>query len=76
LLGVVGGIMGTLQANEALKLILGIGEPLVGKLLVFDALTTEFRTVKLRKDKKCNLCGENPTIKELIEYDQACEVHF
>jgi molybdopterin/thiamine biosynthesis adenylyltransferase len=76
LLGVVGGIMGTLQANEALKLILGIGEPLVGKLLVFDALTTEFRAVKLRKDKKCNLCGENPTIKELIEYDQACEVHF
>jgi adenylyltransferase/sulfurtransferase len=76
LLGVVGGIMGTLQANEALKLILEIGEPLVGKLLVFDALTTEFRTVKLRKDKKCNLCGENPTIKELIEYDQACEVHF
>ncbi|GAB6071655.1 thiazole biosynthesis adenylyltransferase ThiF [Venenivibrio stagnispumantis] len=76
LLGVVGGIMGTLQANEALKLILDIGEPLVGKLLVFDALTTEFRTVKLRKDKKCNLCGENPTIKELIEYEQSCEVHF
>jgi len=76
LLGVVGGIMGTLQANEALKLILDIGEPLVGKLLIFDALTTEFRTVKLRKDKKCNLCGENPTIKELIEYEQSCEVHF
>ncbi len=76
LLGVVGGIMGTLQANEALKLILEIGEPLIGKLLVFDALKTEFRTVKLRKDKKCNLCGENPTIKDLIEYDQACEIHF
>ncbi len=76
LLGVVGGIMGTLQANEALKLILEIGEPLVGQLLVFDALTTEFNKVKLRKDKKCPLCGENPTIKELIEYDQSCDVHF
>lgn len=76
LLGVVGGIMGTLQANEALKLILQIGEPLVGKLLVFDALYTEFRTVRLRKDKKCNLCSEDAKIKELIEYEQACEIHF
>ena len=77
LLGVVGGIMGTLQANEALKLILGIGETLVGKLLVFDALTTEFNIVKLRKDKKCPLCGEQPKIKDLIEYDQeGCEIRF
>jgi len=77
LLGVVGGIMGTLQANEALKLILGIGEPLVGKLLVFDALATEFNIVKLRKDKACPLCGEKPKITELIEYDQeGCEIRF
>lgn len=77
LLGVVGGIMGTLQANEALKLILGIGKPLVGKLLVFDALTTEFNIVKLRKDKKCPLCGDQLKIKELIEYDQeGCEIRF
>jgi len=68
--------MGTLQANEALKLILEIGEPLIGKLLIFDALTTEFNIVKLRKDKKCPLCGENPTVKELIEYEQSCDVHF
>ncbi|NPA52791.1 MAG: molybdopterin-synthase adenylyltransferase MoeB [Aquificae bacterium] len=76
LLGVVGGIMGTLQANEALKLILDIGEPLVGKLLVFDALHTEFNVVKLRKDKGCPLCSENPKIKELVEYEQACDVRF
>ncbi len=77
LLGVVGGIMGTLQANEALKLILDIGEPLVGKLLLFDALSTDFNKVKLRKDKKCPLCGENPKITELIEYDQdGCEIRF
>ena len=77
LLGVVGGIMGTLQANEALKLILEIGEPLVGKLLVFDALTTDFTKVKLRKDEKCPLCGKDPTIKELIEYDEGqCDIRF
>ena len=77
LLGVVGGIMGTLQANEALKLILGIGETLVGRLLVFDALTTEFTTVKLRKDQNCQLCGKNPKIKELIEYDEGqCDIRF
>ncbi|RMA97030.1 molybdopterin-synthase adenylyltransferase MoeB [Hydrogenothermus marinus] len=77
LLGVVGGIMGTLQANEALKLILDIGEPLIGKLLTFDALTTEFNIVKLRKDPKCPLCSENPKIKELIEYDpETCEIRF
>ena len=68
--------MGTLQANEALKLILDIGEPLVGKLLIFDALSTEFNVVKLRKDKKCPLCGEKPTITSLIEYEQACDINF
>ena len=77
LLGVVGGIMGTLQANEALKLILEIGEPLVGKLLLFDALSTDFTKVKLRKDKKCPLCGESPKITELVEYDHdGCEIRF
>jgi adenylyltransferase/sulfurtransferase len=69
--------MGTLQANEALKLILDIGETLVGKLLVFDALTTDFTKVKLRKDKKCPLCSEEATIKELVEYDEGqCDIRF
>jgi thiazole biosynthesis adenylyltransferase ThiF len=76
ILGSIGGIMGCIQATEAIKLILGIGEPLVGKLLIMDALSMEFRKVKLRKDPNCPLCGEKPVIKELIEYEQVCDVHF
>ncbi|NPB06068.1 MAG: molybdopterin-synthase adenylyltransferase MoeB [Aquificae bacterium] len=76
ILGSVGGIMGSIQATEALKLLLGIGEPLVGKLLIMDALSMDFRKVKLRKDPDCPLCGRNPKIKELIEYDHSCEVRF
>jgi adenylyltransferase/sulfurtransferase len=68
--------MGCIQATEAIKLILGIGEPLVGKLLIMDALSMEFRKVKLRKDPNCPLCGEKPVIKGLIEYEQVCDVHF
>ena len=68
--------MGCIQATEAIKLLLGIGEPLVGKLLIMDALSMDFRKVKLRKDPNCPLCGKNPTIKELIEYEQVCDVHF
>ena len=76
ILGSIGGIMGCIQATEAIKLLLGIGEPLVGKLLVMDALSMEFTKVKLRKDPNCPLCGENPKIKELQEYDQTCDVRF
>jgi thiazole biosynthesis adenylyltransferase ThiF len=76
ILGSIGGIMGCIQATEAIKLILGIGEPLVGKLLIMDALSMDFRKVKLRKDPNCPLCGEKPVIKGLIEYEQVCDVHF
>ncbi len=76
ILGSIGGIMGCIQATEAIKLILGIGEPLVGKLLIMDALSMDFRKVRLRKDPNCPLCGEKPVIKELIEYEQVCDVHF
>jgi thiazole biosynthesis adenylyltransferase ThiF, E. coli subfamily len=76
ILGSIGGIMGCIQATEAIKLILGIGEPLVGKLLIMDALSMDFRKVKLRKDPNCPLCGEKPVIKELIEYEHVCDVHF
>ena len=68
--------MGCIQATEAIKVILGIGEPLVGKLLIMDALSMDFRKVKLRKDPDCPLCGKEPKIKELIEYDHTCEVRF
>ena len=71
-LGVLAGIVGNLQVVEVLKLILGIGEPLVGKLLIYDALKTEFRNLNLRKDASCPLCGEEPTIKELINYEEFC----
>jgi len=67
ILGAVAGIIGTLQANEVLKLIMGIGNPLLGRMMIFDALGTEFREMKIPKNPKCPLCGENPTIKELID---------
>ncbi|HHV29810.1 MAG TPA: molybdopterin-synthase adenylyltransferase MoeB [Clostridium sp.] len=70
-LGVMGGIIGTIQATEAIKYILGIGELLTGHLLTYDALTMEFRKIKLPKNKRCQICGENPTIKELVDYEQA-----
>lgn len=71
-LGVLPGIIGAIQANEAIKLVLGIGEPLVGRLLLFDALKLEFRELKLRKDPTCPICGENPTIRALIDYEAFC----
>lgn len=73
-LGILPGIVGLLQANEAIKLILGKGETLVGRLLLFDALAMKFKELKLRKDKNCPLCGDNPTIKELIDYEQFCGI--
>jgi sulfur-carrier protein adenylyltransferase/sulfurtransferase len=71
-LGVLPGIIGSLQANEALKLALGIGEPLVGRLLLFDALATEFNEMKLRRDPDCPVCGEHPTITDYIDYVEFC----
>jgi len=73
-LGVLPGIVGCIQANETIKLILGIGEPLVGRFLVFDALRMKFRELKLRKDPDCPVCGTHPTVKELIDYEQFCGV--
>lgn len=71
-LGVLPGIVGLIQANEAIKLILGKGEPLVGRLLLFDALAMKFREVKLKRDPKCPVCGDNPTVTELIDYKEFC----
>ncbi len=70
--GVLPGIVGSIQAVETLKLILGEGEPLVGRLLIFDALAMEFSEVKIRRDPNCPVCGDNPTITELIDYDAFC----
>jgi sulfur-carrier protein adenylyltransferase/sulfurtransferase len=72
-LGVLPGIVGSLQASEALKLCLGIGESLSGRLLLFDALETEFSEVTLRRDPNCPVCGENPTITEYVDYVEFCQ---
>jgi len=72
-LGVLPGIVGSIQANEALKLAIGIGEPLVGRLLLFDALAPSFTEIKLRRDPSCPVCGESPTITEYIDYVEFCE---
>ena len=71
-LGVLPGTVGAMQATETIKLILGIGDPLIGRLLRYDALGMEFREFKLRKDPKCPVCGENPTVTALIDYDEFC----
>ncbi len=73
-LGILPGTIGTLQATEAIKLILGIGEPLIGRLLLYDALQMRFEEVKLRKNPKCPVCGEQPTVTALIDYEQFCGV--
>ena len=73
-LGILPGIVGLIQATEVVKLILGKGETLVGRLMLFDALGMKFREMKLRKDKDCPICGEIPTIKELIDYEQFCGI--
>lgn len=72
--GVLPGIIGTLQANEVIKLILGIGRPVIGRLLTFSALDMEFRTFKIRRDPECPICGANPTITAPIDYEQFCGV--
>src|SRR5271168_4683454 len=73
-LGVLPGIVGSIQAAETLKLIIGVGEPLVGRLLLFDALAMRFRELKLRKNPDCPLCGTHPTITKLIDYYEFCGV--
>ena len=72
-LGVLPGVVGSLQANEALKLALGIGDALVGRLLLFDALETTFNEITLRRDPDCPVCGENPTITEYVDYVEFCQ---
>ena len=71
-LGVLPGVIGSLQANEALKLALGAGDPLIGRLLLFDALSTSFTEVAIRRDPDCPVCGDNPTITEYIDYVDFC----
>ena len=73
-LGVLPGIVGSIQATETMKLILGKGEPLVGRLLLFDALAMRFRELKLRKNPECPVCGEHPTINKLIDYEEFCGI--
>ncbi|HEX2872535.1 MAG TPA: molybdopterin-synthase adenylyltransferase MoeB [Polyangiaceae bacterium] len=71
-LGILPGVVGVIQATEAIKLILGAGDVLKGRLLTYDSLKMTFRTLKLRRDKSCPTCGENPTIKEYIDYEGFC----
>ena len=73
-LGVLPGIIGCIQATEILKLALGKGTSLVGRLLLFNALDMKFRELKLRRDPQCPVCGEHPTIKELIDYEMFCGI--
>jgi adenylyltransferase/sulfurtransferase len=73
-LGILPGVVGLLQATEAVKLILGVGEPLVGRLLLYDALGMRFRELKIRRDSACPMCGDHPAIRELIDYHQFCGV--
>jgi molybdopterin/thiamine biosynthesis adenylyltransferase/rhodanese-related sulfurtransferase len=73
-LGVLPGVIGSLQANEAIKLALGIGEPLIGRLLLFDALTTSISEVTVRRDLSCPVCGDSPTITEYVDYADFCGV--
>ncbi len=73
-LGILPGTIGLIQATEAVKLILGIGEPLVGRLLLYDALGMRFRELKLRRNPECPVCGDHPTITKLIDYQEFCGV--
>ena len=73
-LGVLPGMIGVMQAIEAIKMIIGIGDPLIGRLVSFDALKLRFKEFKIRKDPTCPICGDHPTIHELIDYDQFCGI--
>ncbi len=74
--GVLPGIIGNIQAFETIKTLLDIGEPLIGRLLLFNGLTMEFKELKLRQDTECPVCGENPTIHELIDYEEFCRLRW
>jgi adenylyltransferase/sulfurtransferase len=76
ILGALAGAVGTIQAVEAVKELLGIGESLSGRLMTFDALRMEWKKLRLRKDPGCPLCGPNPTVTELVTYEQACDLQF
>ena len=73
-LGVLPGIIGVIQATETIKLMLGIGEPLIGRFLIYDALKMRFRELKLRRDPECPVCGTHPTVTKLIDYEQFCGI--
>jgi molybdopterin/thiamine biosynthesis adenylyltransferase/rhodanese-related sulfurtransferase/molybdopterin converting factor small subunit len=73
-LGILPGVIGLIQATETVKLILGAGEPLVGRLLLYDALAMRFRELKLRRNPECPVCGDHPTIRELIDYQEFCGI--
>src|SRR6185437_7224039 len=73
-LGVLPGLVGVIQATEAIKLILGSGDPLIGRLLLIDALGMKFRELKLRKDPDCPVCGTHPTVTKLIDYEEFCGI--
>ena len=73
-LGVLPGVIGVIQATESIKLVTGIGEPLIGRFLIYDALKMKFRELRLKKDPECPVCGPNPTVTKLIDYDQFCGV--
>lgn len=75
-LGVLAGVVGTIQATEIVKLILGKGDMLKGKLLLYNSLAMDFKKVTIRKNPECPVCGDNPTVKELIDYEQFCSVSF
>jgi adenylyltransferase/sulfurtransferase len=75
-LGVLPGVIGVIQATEVIKLLLGKGQILKGQLLLYNALNMEFRRVKIRRNPNCPVCGDKPTIKELIDYQEFCQVHF
>lgn len=71
-LGILPGVIGCIQATEAIKLIIGKGKPLIGRLLLYDALEMKFREVKIKRNPECPMCGDNPTIKALVDYEQFC----
>ena len=73
-LGVLPGVIGVIQATETIKLLIGQGEPLVGRLLMYDALAMRFREIRIRRDPDCPLCGEHPTLTTLVDYEAFCGV--
>ena len=73
-LGVLPGVIGVIQATESIKLLTGIGEPLIGRFLIYDALRMKFRELRLKRDPECPVCGDHPTVKKLIDYDEFCGI--